>query len=134
MNIRPCESNDHARLKTLFDMQGFDYQLPSLREFVAAQGVEDGDLVMAILARPTTELYMLADPNWRTPQWRFDALKKLHESMRLELRGKGFSDAHVFLPPEKQKSFGRRLMRDFNWSEPLWKCYCRSTEAIRKAG
>lgn len=129
MKVRQVESLDWPRLRQLFEAQGFDYELPSRDEFVAGHAIDDNGIPMAILARPTVELYMLADPNWKTPQWRFEALRKLHESLRLELRAKGFRDVHVWLPPQKEKSFGRRLMRSFGWNQPLWKCFSRSTEA-----
>ena len=131
MNVRQCNSADQPRLKELFDSQGFTYQLPSLKEFVAAQAVDENGVVMAILARPTVELYMLSDPSWKTPAMRFEALRKLHESMRLELRGKGFRDVHVWIPPQK-KSFVQRLKKSFGWTgdgSPEWTCLTRSTEA-----
>lgn len=131
MRIRPLESADYPRIQELFEQQGFKYSLPDRREFVAAMAVEDDGVVMAILARPTVELYMLADANWKTPAMRFEALRKIHESMRLELHGKGFRDVHVWVPPQK-KSFVQRLKKSFGWvgdGSPEWTCLTRSTEA-----
>lgn len=128
MLIRPVESADAPRLRELFEQQGFEYDLPSLRQMVAAQALEDqGTVVQAVLARPTVELYFLVDEHWRNPAWRLDALRKIHESMRRDLHGKGFEDAHVFLPPQKARSFGKRLMKDFGWTEPLWTPLTRPT-------
>lgn len=128
MIVRAVHSGDATRLQELFTAQGFDYELPDVRSFVAAQGVEDdGQFVQAVLARPTVELYFLADPTWKTPGYRHEGLRKVHESMRLELAAKGFEDAHVFLPPEKSKSFARRLMQEFGWTHPLWFALTRST-------
>lgn len=133
MKLRTLETTDQARILELFAHQNFTYDMPDLREFVAAQVLEaDGKIVQAVLARPTVELYFLGDPGWRTPQWRLEALKKIHESMRLELHSKGFADVHVFLPPEKEKSFGRRLMRQFHWTRPLWRCLTRPTAPVRE--
>lgn len=129
--IRRLESSDSARLQELFELQGFDYDLPDLRTLVAAQAFDDGEIQQAVLARPTVELYFLADPKWSTALRRFQVLQDLHESMRRDLHGKGFEDAHVFLPPEKTKSFGRRLMRDFGWVRPLWTPLTRSTAPRR---
>lgn len=130
MNIRTATNLDVERLRELFSLQGFDYDLPDVRRMVAAQVLEaDGNIVQAVLARPTTELYFLADPQWRTPAWRMEAFRKIHESVRRELHGKGVEDAHVFLPPEKAKGFAQRLMTDFNWAMPLWTPLTRSTKA-----
>ena len=132
MKVRQAESADFPRIQQLFEQQGFAYQLPDRREFVAGQVVEDEHgVVMAILARPTVELYMLADPTWKTPAMRFEALRKIHESMRLELRAKGFHYVHVWIPPQK-KSFVQRLKKSFGWvgdGSPEWTCLTRSTEA-----
>ena len=130
MKLRTLNNLDQPRLNSFFEMQGFDYELPDIRTMVAAQGIEaEGQIVQAVLARPTVELYFLADPDWRTPAWRLEALRKIHEAMRVDLQGKGFTDAHVFLPPEKSDSFGKRLMSDFHWTQPLWTPLTRSTEA-----
>jgi hypothetical protein len=128
MLVRTLDTADTPRLEELFEQQGFDYELPNVREMVAAQGLEDqGELVQAVLARPTVELYFLADQHWRNPAWRLAGLRKIHESMRLELHGKGFEDVHVFLPPEKARSFAQRLMNDFGWTQPLWTPLTRPT-------
>lgn len=134
MHIRTLATADAPRLGELFRRQGFDYELPDLRALVATQGLidpgnADGEIVQAVLARPTVELYFLADESWRTPAWRREGLAKIHESMRLELHGKGFEDVHVFLPPEKARSFGKRLMNDFGWTKPLWTPLTRPTAA-----
>lgn len=128
MYVRPITSSDYPRLRELFAEQGFDYELPDYGELVAGHVVEDGgQIVQAVLARPTVELYFLGDERWQTPAWRMEALRKVHESMRCDLQGKGFSDVHAFLPPEKAKSFSRRLVRNFGWTEPLWKSLTRPT-------
>jgi len=131
VKVRQCESADFPQLTRLFEEHGFSYVLPDRREFVAAQVIDDNGVQMAILARPTVELYMLSNPTWKTPQMRFEALSKLHESMRLELRSKGFRDVHVWVPPQK-KSFVQRLKKSFGWTgdgSPEWTCLTRSTEA-----
>lgn len=131
MKIRPIESSDFPRIQEFFERQGFSYQLPDRGEFVAGQVIDDNGAVMAILARPTVELYMLSDPDWATPAMRFEALRKIHESMRLELRAKGFRDVHIWVPPQK-KSFVQRLKKSFGWTgdgSPEWTCLTRSTEA-----
>lgn len=133
MKLRVIESNDLPRLQELFARQGFEYDFPDLRAMVGALAVEDGGaVVQAVLARPTVELYFLLDAEWRSPQWRMEALRQLHEAMRRDLRGKGFADAHVWIPPEK-KSFVSRLMRSFGWTRPAWTSLTRSTAPLTKS-
>lgn len=127
MRLRALTTSDSQRLRQLFAEQGFEYDLPDVRMLVAAQGIEDDSgLVQAVLARPTVELYFLGDGKWKTPAQRFEALRILHESMRRDLAAKGFSDAHVWIPPQK-KSFVRRLMKTFGWTLPVWTNLTRST-------
>ena len=130
MKIRQVTTADAARIQELFEQMGFEYQMPDVRMMVAAQVIEDeeGKIRQVILARPTVELYFLADANWKTPAWRLDALRKIHESVRRELVTKGIEDVHCWLPPEV-KSFGKRLMREFGWARPLWDTYTRPTAA-----
>lgn len=129
--VRECQESDLPRLREIFAKQGFEYDFPDLAaaQFVAKQVVvDDNDVVqMAVCARQTVELYMLADGEWSTPKWRFEALKAIHESMRKDLAAKGFEDAHLWLPPQLVKSFSRRLMRCFRWRRPVWADLCRDT-------
>lgn len=127
MKLRAIESSDLGRLRELFAQQGFEYDFPDLRMMVGALALEDeGRIVQAVLARPTTELYFLADSAWRTPQWRMHGLREIHEAMRRELAGKGFEDVHVWIPPQK-KNFISRLMRSFGWTRPQWTNLTRTT-------
>ena len=133
MKLRRIESQDVPRLKELFALQGIEYDLPDLRMLVGALGVEaDGQIQHAVLARSTVELYFLSNSAWRSPQWRMEALKQMHEAMRRELQGKGFADAHVWIPPQK-KSFVSRLMRSFGWTRPLWTNLTRSTAPLARS-
>lgn len=133
MRVRNVIPGDLPKLKALFLRQGFDYQFPDLSsdQFLVKQVVvdEDDNPVNAICARQTVELFMLADPEWRTPRWRMEALKLIHATMRTALAGIGVEDAHVWLPPQVCKSFGRRLVRDFGWVKNIWPVYCRGTRA-----
>lgn len=130
MKLRVCDSLDVPRMQEIFSQQGFDYEFPNVRMMVAAQVLEeDGQIVQAVLARPTVELYFLSDGRWRSPRWRLEAFRRIHESMRRELVGKGVRDVHCWLPPEIAKSFGGRLMRDFGWTKPTWANFTRPTAA-----
>ena len=120
---------DWQRLQEIFEAQGFDYTLPPESAFLESSTfVADGQIQMAILARPTVELYMLSDKGWGTPGMRFLALRAVHEDMRKKLVARGIQDAHVWLPPEVERPFGSRLRRSFQWAPSRWKCYERGTQ------
>ena len=127
MKLRVIESGDRPQLEALFEKQGFEYILPDRDTLVAAIAVEDGGrIVQAVLARPTIELYFLMDAEWKSPALRMEALRAIHEAMRRELHGKGFEDAHVWIPPQK-KNFVSRLIRSFGWTRSTWPTLWRST-------
>ncbi|HEY2496567.1 MAG TPA: hypothetical protein VGK24_05820 [Candidatus Angelobacter sp.] len=121
---RKYQKADKPAIEAMFSRQGFEYELPDFdsNNFLARRVLVDAydRPVMAIGARLTTEGYMLHDPDWETPGWRLAGFEMLHRSMRVELREKGVQDIHIWLPPAIERSFGRRLMRDFHWSRPLW--------------
>lgn len=124
MTERDVRPEDYPHLVELFQKQSFEYELPDFGEpqFIARKVIvdESGTPVMAVCARRTVELYLLGDPGWKTPRWRYEALKLAHEAMRKELVRLGIQDVHAWLPPQVAKSFGRRLMNDFGWVRPLW--------------
>lgn len=128
MAVRQLKQSDWPMLLELFAKQGFTYELP--KNFAVKHVVTNGNdvPVMAILARPTVELYMLLDAEWESPAMRMEALKHIHESVRRELETRGFEDANIWIPPVKEKSFGRRLMKSFGWKKNLWSCYTRRTK------
>jgi len=103
--------------------------MPDLLEpqFVSKRALydENGAFVACVVARKTVELYFLGNQEWRTPRWRLEALKKLHEDMNGKLRTLGFTDGHVWLPPQVGKSFGKRLIKIFGWQANDWRCLSR---------
>lgn len=131
MRVRDVAQKDLPRLRELFEQQGFEYELPDFadKDFLAKQAVvDDADrVVMMVAARRTVELYMLVDKDWETPGWRMQAFALLHAAMRKVLIRLGIADAHCWLPPAIAKSFGRRLMRQFGWSKPVWTDFWRET-------
>lgn len=134
LRVRELEPRDIPRIKELHALSGFDYELPDLlsNEFERVTVVVDENDVpqMWIAARRSIELFLGLDPQWRNPRWRLDALMLGHEDMRAELEWRGWKDVVAFLPPEVEKSFGRRLERLFYWAKGRWQHYSRRTEAI----
>jgi hypothetical protein len=129
MEIREIRSDDEPRLREIFAAQHFDYEFPKLDspEFLATVVICDDQSrpVMAVAARRTVELFLLADPKWGTPRWRLEALQITHNAMRSKLKQIGVQDAHIWVPPDICKSFGRRLMRMFGWKRQLWPSFSR---------
>lgn len=123
--IRQYEQADLEHLRRFHASQGFDYELPA----------PDGDLFvsklvaenstgpcMALLLRVTSEAYMLHDPAHGSPEDRQRLFLALHQAMKAEALAKGLDDVCAWLPPEIEKSFGKRLMR-MGWQKQLWPCY-----------
>ncbi len=129
MLIRPYASSDLSALRAMHSAQGFDYAFPDLSNplFVSKIVLEDdaGRAVMAMLARLTCEIYLLADPAAGSPRDRFARLIELHRAGAADLRSRGLQDAHAWLPPRIAARFGRRLAR-LGWlRDDSWTPYCR---------
>lgn len=126
MRIREYRSADLPGLRQMHAKQGFRYDLPDIDDasFLLRAVVEDdvGEPVMAVLARLTSEVYLLADPEAGTPRDRWQWLLSLHQAATQEAWRRGFDDAHCWLPPQISRSFGKRLLR-LGWSQPAWTCY-----------
>jgi hypothetical protein len=125
--IRDYRPYDEPVLRRIHAEQGFDYPFPDLSEFEEVLVVTDEDNlpVQMVAARKTVEIYFMGDPEWRTPAWRLDALKGLHEVLGGLLKEKGYTDALAFIPPKVVKAFGRRLERDFGWIRGRWQHFCK---------
>lgn len=125
--IRPYRASDEPILRAIHEAQGFDYPFPDLGQFegVMVSTDEDDLPVQALAARKTVEMFMLGDPNYRTPRWRMAHFAPLHEEMRKLLLDRGYTDVHAWLPPQIAKQFGSRLRRTFGWIPSAWQSYCR---------
>lgn len=131
MTTRKYQRSDKPALEAIFKRMAMPYELPDLdsNNFIARRVLVDehGRPLMALGARVTTEMYMLMDPDWEeTPGWKMVRFEQLHEAMRRELQEKGITDVHAWLPPEMARNFGRRLMRQFRWQQPLWTDFTRN--------
>lgn len=126
MRIREFQAADLQALRRIHAKQGFRYPVPDVedRNFLLRAVLEDdsGEPVMAALARLTSEVYLLADPEAGTPRERWQRLLALHQAAQREALRRGLDDAHCWLPPRIDRSFGKRLMR-LGWSQPAWTCY-----------
>lgn len=125
--IRDYKPSDEMVLRALHAAQGHSYPFPDINSFVGVLvATDENDVpVMAVAARKTVEIYMLGDPNWRTPAWRMRMFSDLHNAMHAAIKALGFTDSHCWLPPSVEKAFGRRLERDFGWIKEKWNSWCR---------
>jgi hypothetical protein len=89
---------------------------------------DDSQIIMAVAIKPTADAYLLMDTAWQTPGQRWWALQAIHEDIRQQLLKTNVVQVHAWVPPELDKSFRRRLIRDFGWLPALWQCYARGLE------
>lgn len=126
MRIREFGEKDLERVRELHRACGFEYDLPNMASplIVVRQAVEDdGEIQLAGFLRVTTEAFLLMNAKWRTPGWRWLAINRLHEAARADARAKGIEDVNVWIPPEIERPFGRRLMA-MGWrKERPWATY-----------
>ena len=131
MQIRAYTDADLDALKRLHAAQGFDYPFPQVADpiYLTRLVVEDDKqrLVMASLVRLTSEVYLLHDPDVNTPRERFKHVLALHRATEQDAWRRGLQDAHAFLPPQVESSFGRRLRR-LGWVRDPWASYCKRLE------
>lgn len=127
--IRDYTASDLGRLKELFSQQSFDWEFPDLSRMVTSRLVsDDSQVVMAACIKPTADAYLLIDHSWQTPGMRLAAFKALHEDIRQQLLKTNIVQVHAWVPPEFDRPFRRRLIRDFGWLPALWQCYARGLE------
>jgi len=128
MRIRKFRKADIPQLRRIHQAQGYGFKFPETKELVAKFTVEadDGRIVGFAGAERTVQVFGIFDSEWGSPHQRIDAIAKLHEPIREELKRKGFKSAHVWTDPKWPK-FGKRLMR-FGWAKALWECYFKEIE------
>jgi hypothetical protein len=126
--IRPMTPSDIPTLRQMYEFSGLPYTLPDLRGPLMESVLvvtDDNDVpVAACASERIIQLYLLIDETLH-PAAKLRYIRELHQNMADVLRCKGYSEANCFVPPEMEKSFGRRLMRTFNWVRN-WPSFARS--------
>jgi|SRR5208283_2742192 len=129
MEVREFTANDLRRIEELHRNSGYEYVLPPVlsdQSFFSRRIVGDAeDVAAAAFLRLTAEPYLIVNPNWRTPAWRMEALRKIHEACRQDAIRKGVGEVTAFLPPQVEKRFGKRLLR-MGWKHyvgPEWRAF-----------
>lgn len=133
MRIRDARESDYETLKSIYQQNGFDYELPQLDDFNFVVVIVDDDdrPRVAVPVRKFAELFFLCDRSWETPAWRLEAIRKLHAVMESRLSIRGFKEATCWLDPKISRSFGRKLMNLFGWKKQLWDSF---TKEVRRYG
>jgi hypothetical protein len=107
MILRPVQPGDCERIKSLMGLK--DWDLPE-GNYLSQIAVIDGERAVAFgFSRLVSEAYFVGDGDWRTPAWRWEALKLVHNAARDETVAKGIHKAITWVPVQIAKSYGRRL-------------------------
>jgi len=126
--IRPMTPSDIPTLRQMYEFSGLPYTLPDLRGPLMESVLvvtDDNDVpVTACAAERIVQLYLLVDETVH-PAAKLRYIKSLHTHMKVVLSSKGYQEANCFVPPEMEKSFGRRLMRSLGWVKN-WPSFARS--------
>lgn len=131
--MREYTDADLGRVKEMYAKSGYDYQFPSLSgtDFCSRRVVDSSDRIgMAAFLKPVVEVYLIADPTWRNPAWRHEALRQLHVASFADAKACGAKEIVGFVPPPIEHKFGSRLRR-MGWNYfkgQEWCCYARGVE------
>lgn len=112
-------------MQRIFHQRGIPYGDIDISKLLITEVlVDENDVpVVAVFAKPTVEMFVLVDNSWRTPGWRWEALKRLHEVVRRKLADIGIEEAHSWIAV---KSF-RKRMESLGWEVAKCVSYVRRT-------
>jgi hypothetical protein len=118
MKMRNLVESDIPVLREMHRKGGLAYDFPDLRgsktEAVVVVADENNEPVAAAVAERLIQVSLLLKED-EHPAAKLHWVKLLHEGLASELSSKGYHEANCFIPPQLEKSFGRRLMRTFQW-------------------
>lgn len=124
--VRAYRESDLERLRELHRKQGFEYPFPDLDDPVFCVGAiaEDGiGLPQAAgFLKVHAEAYLLFNPEFGTPQQRWQTLLAIHENVRQNALRMGFDSVTAYIPTGLPRAFKRRLVR-LGWGKDLWESY-----------
>ena len=110
--------SDEPALRQMHERTGFAYKFPDLKgpmtEAVVVVADENNEPVAAAIAERLVQVSLLLKEGGH-PSAKLHFVKILHEGLATELSSRGYHEVNCFLPPEIERSFGRRLMRTFSW-------------------
>lgn len=127
MRTRPMEERDIPAIEAIHANAGYKFPLPDLRGPTIEccdVVVDDFDTpIMAAAAKRGLELYLFcASGGSIHPQVKMECIRLLHESLRDTIIAKGYSEGYACVPPEIDRSWGRKLRKMFGWDR-AWSSY-----------
>lgn len=110
------EISDVPRINEIFSQQSFEYMQPDWKAMTGQVLVdENGVVVLALLARPTVEMYAVMDSSeWATPGMKVEHFAELDRVEIKDLRMRGYTDSHCWVPPI-MKAFANRIQKFYGW-------------------
>lgn len=119
MTVRPLKASDIPLIEESYRKLGFSYEMPDLNgsaiEYASVVVDSEDQPVMAFAAERILQSYLFPIREMY-PAAKLSAVRMLHEAGAIDLRAKGYHELNAFLPPEVEKSFGKRLSRTFGWA------------------
>lgn len=128
MKIEMYTPEDLEAIKAIHKRSGFDYTLPNELtgpKYISGRVAKDGSgLGMACFLRKSAEVYLICNSQWRTPQFRLEAIRQLQHAVVQDARKSSIPDMVAFLPPQVSERFGSRLL-ELGWQQnrPEWQSY-----------
>lgn len=127
MLVREYTDADLDAFKRVHEKSGFDYNLPPLssEEFYSRRVIgDDANIGMGLFLKLTSEAYLICNPKWRNPAWRWDAFKQIHRVSLQDAKSAGVKEIEAFLPPQVGDKFGKRLV-SIGWQQARedWKSF-----------
>lgn len=121
------EERDIPAIEAIHAAAGYKFPLPDLRsEMMEGAEVVVDELdtpIMAAAAKRGVELYLFCAPGGSMhPTVKMEAVRMLHESLRDTIVSKGYTEGYACVPPEIERSWGRKLKRIFGWDR-AWSSY-----------
>jgi len=127
MTIRQAVPEDYDQILEIYQKLGFDYNLPGFESFEDIQIIcdESGKIQMCLAAKKEISYYLLMDPECNlNPFNKWEYLKMIINNSFETLKKKGFNMVFCWVPPELEKSFGKRLMK-LGGKKFTWPCFGR---------
>jgi hypothetical protein len=116
VRIRPICREDYVSLETIYAQRGYKFDLPSIDSPLTEEAIivesETGEIIAAGFAICIPEIVLLM--NHGHPVVKLEAIRRIHEEMRANLRRKGYERAFAVVSPAL-KAYARHMMRKFQW-------------------
>lgn len=111
-------SGDEPTLRAIYDQRGYKFDLPNRHSVLTESALivesDAGEIIAAGFAVRVPEIVLLMGNGH--PVVRLEAIRRLHDEMREDLRRKGYKFALSMVSPNF-RAFARHLKRKFGWME-----------------